>query len=97
MVFPAYAGVFLPHTARGGVLIGLPRIRGGVSKKQQAALQKAPSSPHTRGCFRGDHHKGHRIRVFPAYAGVFRLMEQGRSSDARLPRIRGGVSAAPFR
>ena len=50
-VFPAYAGVFPMADEKTEHLIGLPRIRGGVSASLTSAMRALGSSPHTRGCF----------------------------------------------
>ena len=51
IVFPAYAGVFLPGKDFYAHRTGLPRIRGGVSRYTKAVVECIKSSPHTRGCF----------------------------------------------
>ena len=92
VVFPAYAGVFLP---RDGILqtwISLPRIRGGVSMKDSSMAAVVLSSPHTRGCFYSCYDLSAPARVFPAYAGVFLPCRSAQKAAGSLPRIRGGVS-----
>ena len=91
-VFPAYAGVFLPHRAVFPLPSSLPRIRGGVSRKNQCGSCAKASSPHTRGCFRSVLQDDLRQGVFPAYAGVFLSRSKPVVFRGRLPRIRGGVS-----
>ena len=94
VVFPAYAGVFLP---RDGILqtwISLPRIRGGVSMKDSSMAAVVLSSPHTRGCFCRRAYHLRRNDVFPAYAGVFLINFIIQILQGGLPRIRGGVSIA---
>ena len=51
-VFPAYAGVFLTLDMDSYAEFGLPRIRGGVSRRDCTNNNSGRSSPHTRGCFR---------------------------------------------
>ena len=72
---------------------GLPRIRGGVSLLQGIEFSLSESSPHTRGCFRQLPPALEGLRVFPAYAGVFPMMQEFSTDDLSLPRIRGGVSS----
>ena len=92
-VFPAYAGVFLSAPLLTRFLVGLPRIRGGVSCEIETMRRTGRSSPHTRGCFyRQRHVQGH-LPVFPAYAGVFPRFIYLSTLCPSLPRIRGGVSA----
>ena len=50
-VFPAYAGVFLSLDSVSVHIVGLPRIRGGVSSAHRPWRCAYRSSPHTRGCF----------------------------------------------
>ena len=73
-VFPAYAGVFLAYCPGYFIDSGLPRIRGGVSGQNVSFSDIEKSSPHTRGCFSSPRALRLRLRVFPAYAGVFLLL-----------------------
>ena len=70
-VFPAYAGVFLVASGISAEIFCLPRIRGGVSAHRFRLRALVESSPHTRGCFPETHSSVARVKVFPAYAGVF--------------------------
>ena len=72
--------------------VRLPRIRGGVSSYTKTGTEALSSSPHTRGCFRGDAGSLRGAPVFPAYAGVFPYDREHFHHLPRLPRIRGGVS-----
>ena len=91
-VFPAYAGVFPVASGCRRGRKGLPRIRGGVSFWIKRAEVVKPSSPHTRGCFFTHTNAQERVRVFPAYAGVFPATSPTATTISGLPRIRGGVS-----
>ena len=91
-VFPAYAGVFLPCAGSVSCAGGLPRIRGGVSRRVQKRQSAQRSSPHTRGCFCRCARPRAQEPVFPAYAGVFPTALYRFGSRPGLPRIRGGVS-----
>ena len=78
-------------------LLGLPRIRGGVSIQVLPLRGQAKSSPHTRGCFPAGLLSDRRKKVFPAYAGVFLMFALQKGFAIGLPRIRGGVSRHGFR
>ena len=92
LVFPAYAGVFLPHFFFSTCCDSLPRIRGGVSPASAGHGLNLQSSPHTRGCFSHAEPRPRAPSVFPAYAGVFLKQIAGVLGIPGLPRIRGGVS-----
>ena len=94
-VFPAYAGVFPPRSLKGLCRRSLPRIRGGVSDIPDTVDADSGSSPHTRGCFFWRDVDRWLTSVFPAYAGVFLTFGRLQIGSGSLPRIRGGVSAAP--
>ena len=91
-VFPAYAGVFPSMKSDQASFLGLPRIRGGVSRPGMLVSGKHMSSPHTRGCFLTYGLNEKKRLVFPAYAGVFPAHRILHNSEYGLPRIRGGVS-----
>ena len=75
-------------------MLGLPRIRGGVSSRSHPASCLCSSSPHTRGCFWCAVFSLEMSSVFPAYAGVFPAEWSWAGISCSLPRIRGGVSAS---
>ena len=50
-VFPASAGVFLNRQLNLGYSVGIPRIRGGVSRSAMSYATLTEYSPHPRGCF----------------------------------------------
>ncbi len=94
MVFPACAGVFPNHTWVNRCEPCLPRVRGGVSKDQQANLFSMVSSPRARGCFYNLFTFPITLSVFPACAGVFLSLSGLKPRLMGLPRVRGGVSTA---
>ena len=68
-----------------------PRIRGDVPS---TSIRRPPEpwfSPHTRGCSGSFFRLLRRPGVFPAYAGMFRIMSGGRWRCRGFPRIRGDV------
>ena len=91
-VFPACAGVFPVANVSIGIGIGLPRMRGGVSRMRRQNLEKLTSSPHARGCFAIQKQSICISRVFPACAGVFPPELSTLIQSGSLPRMRGGVS-----
>ena len=90
-VFPAYAGMFLVAPAAYSARSGFPRIRGDVPQRTAGTNRVAPFSPHTRGCSYSTPKSFHSLRVFPAYAGMFRWLTAARIPSKRFPRIRGDV------
>jgi len=90
-VFPAYAGVFLSCLRCFAEKSRVPRIRGGVPRNEYDWIQGRMCSPHTRGCSFSPIIDPIKSKVFPAYAGVFRLVATGVRACPRVPRIRGGV------
>ena len=93
-VFPAYAGMFRGLRLRRRILSRFPRMRGDVPPCGTPGTSPPTFSPHTRGCSIsevGGHVTG---RVFPAYAGMFRLSPSPTRPASCFPRIRGDVPAA---
>ena len=94
-VFPAYAGMFLASHAVMIQSFGFPRIRGDVPFLLPDLIMAKAFSPHTRGC------SGHPMptpisaQVFPAYAGMFRIVWKARLMLVSFPRIRGDVPLSP--
>ena len=72
-----------------------PRIRGDVPPSTPTVTWTTKFSPHTRGCSASRHHGASSSRVFPAYAGMFRVCTVYGAARPRFPRIRGDVPATP--
>ena len=90
-VFPAYAGMFLPVHDREHRTASFPRIRGDVPAATDEHSQVVTFSPHTRGCSALRIDTNQDSRVFPAYAGMFRLLTLRACGGIGFPRIRGDV------
>ena len=76
-VFPAYAGMFLIHQLAPVSKIRFPRIRGDVPAVGDQAMGVLKFSPHTRGCSCPMIDEILGGAVFPAYAGMFRMLPRG--------------------
>ena len=90
-VFPAYAGMFLIGAIVVLAKVSFPRIRGDVPCFVVTELPSALFSPHTRGCSACPNQGVRKQRVFPAYAGMFRLSNPIVVHRVGFPRIRGDV------
>ena len=90
-VFPAYAGMFLRSVNIPRAVICFPRIRGDVPTDKSKVLLYQVFSPHTRGCSFFAKSFEDATEVFPAYAGMFRLLTYQHSAADGFPRIRGDV------
>ena len=90
-VFPAHAGMFRAFKPMMSLSSGFPRARGDVPSAKSSRAPCRAFSPRTRGC--SCQHSGpfKQIVVFPAHAGMFRLIQGGFQSDAGFPRARGDV------
>ena len=76
---------------------GFPRIRGDVPHAAPRALALPKFSPHTRGCS-ADSVTGREFGVvFPAYAGMFRVLGSSTGIGEGFPRIRGDVPPGDIR
>ena len=90
-VFPAYAGMFRADHRMVDYDLSFPRIRGDVPKFIVTGYGHGGFSPHTRGCS-CDLTLAEQLRtVFPAYAGMFRVLQNASSAKKSFPRIRGDV------
>ena len=96
-VFPAYAGMFLTHSSDGGDEYCFPRVRGDVPPVLSNSCLTHRFSPRTRGCSFGQFAADQQLRVFPAYAGMFRRYRASESPRNRFPRVRGDVPPTPHR
>ena len=90
-VFPAYAGMF--REARGHVSahLGFPRVCGDVPIADSIESTTRAFSPRMRGCSSEDWHVTVGGRVFPAYAGMFRRLDDVVPCPAGFPRVCGDV------
>ena len=70
-----------------------PRIRGDVPPLGRCLGICRMFSPHTRGCSYVNCDGLYELKVFPAYAGMFRGSVRRGHSSMRFPRIRGDVPA----
>ena len=91
MVFPAYAGMFLPRNCIRFCRCGFPRIRGDVPTPSSTWPLAMSFSPHTRGCSLRIYEVIAPHLVFPAYAGMFLIHTLAHTSNSSFPRIRGDV------
>ena len=91
LVFPAYAGMFPRARGRGGSVGGFPRIRGDVPLTHTQIQIRLRFSPHTRGCSGYQSSVASSHAVFPAYAGMFRVVHRVCRACRCFPRIRGDV------
>ena len=91
LVFPAYAGMFLGFCYCKSDTRCFPRVRGDVPRPshRQACMQKF--SPRTRGCSVSIDLFDGRGGVFPAYAGMFRIIFACSTVSPGFPRVRGDV------
>ena len=90
-VFPAYAGMFLITGAHTWPKRGFPRIRGDVPPEGEPVERIKIFSPHTRGCSDRSYRVLRGRDVFPAYAGMFLVVQSQLAAAASFPRIRGDV------
>ena len=92
LLFPAYAGVFLPVESDAASVPRLPRASGGVSHEPAVKVSRDGSSPRQRGCFYWKLWLETTEEVFPAPAGVFPAGQNSAGFSICLPRASGGVS-----
>ena len=93
-VFPAYAGMFRPQARKEPKRISFPRIRGDVPGMGRTIGAANVFSPHTRGCSVRSCAVCVQLLVFPAYAGMFLIIQVADIFVQRFPRIRGDVPPA---
>ena len=91
-IFPASAGVFPVYDGERLYCPDIPRIRGGVSEKDDCHYSRRIYSPHPRGCFQSKLYYPSPFQIFPASAGVFPNRLGVVPRYHHIPRIRGGVS-----
>ena len=90
-VFPAHAGMFLPHAPTGVVGGGFPRARGDVPYTKRCKQESNLFSPRTRGCSGIKNRSRFFGNVFPAHAGMFLPWKPWILITKRFPRARGDV------
>ena len=90
-VFPAYAGMFRRVISSRSNKRRFPRIRGDVPQGVKGTKDTMKFSPHTRGCSAAQSTEPAWLRVFPAYAGMFRNGRIHHRGAKGFPRIRGDV------
>ena len=91
-VFSAYAEVFLRPRIAANERKSFLRVRGGVSRQDDAQVVKRQFSPRTRRCFSIAVNLQPQILVFSAYAEVFLQTATAISTLKGFLRVRGGVS-----
>ena len=74
--------------------LGLPHVRGGVSRPWPAVRSQSASSPRAWGCFQRSPTPSPRKKVFPTCVGVFPGGVKRLAICSGLPHVRGGVSNA---
>ena len=90
-VFPACAGMFLAPPAKRNNRDCFPRVRGDVPSSMFIFIANLSFSPRARGCSVTQSAFPVTTRVFPACAGMFRIVV-GRLVYTRcFPRVRGDV------
>ncbi len=93
IVFPTCVGVFPPKAVKAAYNLGLPHMRGGVSRSAHLRGRRLWSSPHAWGCFWHPVTLFSYVWVFPTCVGVFLMVLTADSLRPSLPHMRGGVSS----
>ena len=91
VVFPAYAGMFLARNHRMGFMVSFPRVCGDVPNIARINFDRFTFSPRMRGCSDTGKITKIIIKVFPAYAGMFRARRWPESPCGGFPRVCGDV------
>ena len=94
-VFPAYAGMFLCSSPKTCSILCFPRVCGDVPHSLKPMNQSCVFSPRMRGCSCPLRTRTVWCRVFPAYAGMFRLAFPDYKGPVRFPRVCGDVPPRP--
>ena len=94
-MFPAYAGMDRPPGMRIASPACVPRLRGDGPGQTFPTLAKAKCSPPTRGWTVLMGFYRCKNCVFPAYAGMDRLIGQLMTFEQCVPRLRGDGPAHP--
>ena len=90
-VFPACAGMFLENVHGKAIFPRFPRVRGDVPDVQRGQALVHPFSPRARGCSFGADPVVPTWVVFPACAGMFRIITRIIEIASSFPRVRGDV------
>ena len=91
-VFPAWAGLYRGLLEKMSVHWSIPRMGGAVSGIPSSAVQRFWYSPHGRGCIQPHGSAAKGCRVFPAWAGLYRVSEIRETASSCIPRMGGVVS-----
>ena len=91
IVFPACAGMFLPDQMPEQSHDGFPRVRGDVPAEAGTFAGAVQFSPRARGCSQNPTNRNTQNSVFPACAGMFRLITVLPAVLSCFPRVRGDV------
>src|SRR5690554_5756796 len=90
-LFPADAGMYRNERAIRNVSAAVPRRRGDVPTSSTACLVELVCSPQTRGCTGLANSIAHRLILFPADAGMYRVFDYRLRPQPAVPRRRGDV------
>ena len=85
--------MFLAARAAEVAQTRFPRVRGDVPRANRKRRQRAKFSPRARGCSRFMYLVSYWATVFPACAGMFRVLPLRSPNHDRFPRVRGDVPA----
>ena len=96
VVFPTCVGVFLLIVSNFPIMIGIPHMRGGVSKTGYLTTDWEQYSPYAWGCFCPASGCRALRYVFPICVGVFLAKPFAINVMRRIPHMRGGVSDEAF-
>ena len=94
-VFPAYAGMFLRPVSSASTGPCFPRVCGEVPDYRRDRAVAITFSPRMRGCSLDSTREQLDQLVFPAYAGMFPLLDTPRQKWYGFPRVCGDVP--PYR
>ena len=96
VVFPTYVGVFLSDFSERLLDLGLPHVRGGVSRVNRHEVLRTLSSPRTWGCFLADAVDVFTLDGLPhVRGGVSKMFDTRYIKSVSSPRT-WGVSVNPF-
>ena len=90
-VFPAYAGMFRSRMSNQQHSPSFPRVCGDVPPRLSTLNTAVEFSPRMRGCSHVNEHHFCEVYVFPAYAGMFRVVRHRHRNQHCFPRVCGDV------